>query len=92
MPLYSHSKIKTFEQCPWQFRLMYLDKIETAAESIEIFLGHRVHEALEALYRALSEERRVIPIESLVADYHAAWDARWHDEVFIVRTGTPVAT
>jgi RecB family exonuclease len=91
MPIYSHSKIKTFEQCPWKFRLEYLDRVETAAESIEIFLGHRVHEALESLYRQLQATGVAPDEETVVTAYHAAWDARWHDQVFVVRTHTEPA-
>lgn len=50
MPIYSHSRLSTFEQCPNKYKLHYIDKVETEAEqSIEAFLGSRAHETLEKL-------------------------------------------
>ena len=53
MTLYSHSRLSTFENCPLKFKYTYIDKIETGIEeSIEAFLGSRVHEALEKLSKS----------------------------------------
>ena len=50
MKTYSHSRLSTFEQCPLKFKFQYIDKIEKAEESVEAFMGKRVHEVLEKLY------------------------------------------
>ena len=51
MPIYSHSRISDFEQCPLKFKYNYIDKIETEIENtIEAFMGGLVHNALEKLY------------------------------------------
>ena len=56
--LYSHSRLSTFEQCPLKFKFAYIDKIETEIEeTIEAFLGSRVHEALEKLYKDLKFQK-----------------------------------
>ena len=48
MNIYSHSKLKCYEQCPQKFKLQYIDKIRIEfKESIELFLGKRVHETLK---------------------------------------------
>lgn len=58
MTVYSHSRLSTFEQCPQKFKLKYIDKVETEAEeSVEAFLGVRVHETLEKLYRDLQYQK-----------------------------------
>ena len=50
MTVYSHSRLSCFEQCPHKFKLQYIDKVETEVEeSIEAYLGLRVHETLEKL-------------------------------------------
>ena len=49
--VYSHSRISTFETCPLKFKLRYLDKIEPLRGNIEAFMGSRVHDTLEKLYR-----------------------------------------
>ncbi len=90
--IFSHSKLKTFDQCGWKFRLEYLDRLRLPDESIEIYVGHRVHEALEEIYRGWIERREMPVIEAVLAGYHTAWDRHWHDAIYIVRTGTPVAT
>jgi len=46
MPIYSHSRLATYENCPQQYKLRYIDKVELpegAQEGIEAFLGSRVH-------------------------------------------------
>lgn len=85
--IFSHSKLKTFEQCGWKFRLEYLDRLRLPDESIEIYLGHRVHEALETVYRDLIERREPPVLETVLAGYHAAWERHWHGDIYIVRPG-----
>ena len=51
MVIYSHSRLSTFEQCPFKFKLRYIDKIIPEIENtIESFLGGIVHETLEWIY------------------------------------------
>jgi len=50
MTRYSHSKLSTFEQCRYKYKLKYVDRIKLeGASNVEAFLGSRVHEALEKL-------------------------------------------
>jgi hypothetical protein len=59
MTVYSHSRLSCYEQCPARFKLQYIDKVETEVEqSVEAFLGVRVHEALEKLYRDLGFQKK----------------------------------
>lgn len=55
MPVYSNSKLSTYENCPQQYKLTYIDRVEVheGEEGIEAFLGNRVHETLEKLYKDL---------------------------------------
>ena len=48
--LYSHSRLSSFENCRKQFEFRYVLKIPSESESIEAFVGKRVHEILERLY------------------------------------------
>ncbi|MCX6664036.1 MAG: PD-(D/E)XK nuclease family protein [Euryarchaeota archaeon] len=51
MTVYSHSRLSCYQQCPQKFKLQYIDKVGTEAEdTIEAFLGSRVHDLLEKLY------------------------------------------
>jgi hypothetical protein len=54
MPIYSHSRLSTYETSPLKYSLQYIDKVEILKrEGIELFLGSRVHEAMEKLYKDL---------------------------------------
>jgi putative RecB family exonuclease len=57
--IYSHSRLASFERCQRQFLYRYRLALPAEAESIEAFLGKRVHEVLERLYRARA--RGVVP-------------------------------
>ncbi len=81
MAEYSISQIGTFETCPLQYRLIYVDKIKRYEEGVEAFLGQRFHEAMEWLYR--ERAFRVVPLEELLAFYDKAWTEKWHTEVKI---------
>jgi len=90
-PLYSHSRLSSFENCPKQFEFRYIQKIPSETESIEAFVGKRVHEILERLY--LFVGRGQIPgIEKVVDRYQKLWEDTWDAErVRIVREGTPLS-
>jgi putative RecB family exonuclease len=83
---YSYSKLRSFEKCPLQFRYRYLERIPTTLESIEAFTGKRVHEVLEALYRALAVDPRPPALAEILALYTAAFERAWHEEIEVVKT------
>jgi putative RecB family exonuclease len=84
MTSYSHSKIGTFLQCKQKYKFQYIDKIKSDIETIEAFLGKRVHETLEKLYKDLQFEK-LNSKEELLAHFYANWDGNWHDKVVIVK-------
>jgi len=84
MTVYSHSRLSCYEQCPQKFKLQYIDKIETEEEqTVEAFLGIRVHEALEKLYRDL-QHQKADSLDDLLAFFSKEWDANWTDDIIIV--------
>jgi putative RecB family exonuclease len=89
--LYSHSRLSSFENCPKQFEFRYVQKIPSESESIEAFVGKRVHEILERLY--LFVGRGQIPgVERVVDRYQKLWEETWDAErIRIVREGTPAS-
>ena len=38
MPIYSHSQLSTYEECPLKYKLSYRDKIKLGTEGVEAFL------------------------------------------------------
>lgn len=84
MPAYSHSQLSTYETCPHQYRLHYIEKIKVDTEGIEAFMGSRVHDALEKLYRDL-KMTKLNTLEELLDFYHQCWEKNWNETVQIVR-------
>ncbi len=86
MPTYSHSKLATFEDCPLKYRYKYIDRVQVPeVESIEAFLGSRVHETFEKLYGDLLNGRQNT-LEQILAIYEENWQRNWGPEVTIVDT------
>ncbi len=81
---YSHSQLETFENCPFKYRLQYLERIRTGRKSIEAFMGSTVHAVLERLYRDIRMSRRP-DIEELSEHYLHLWDTTIDEDVFVVR-------
>ena len=87
MTVYSHSRLSCFEQCPYKFKLKYIDKVETEIEqSIEAFLGSCVHEVLEKLYEDLKHQK-VDTLDELISYLHEIWKEKWDDSIVIVKKG-----
>ena len=77
MVVYSHSRLRTFEECPKKFKFRYIDKIiPTVEKSIESHLGKVVHETLEWLYRQV-KEGRYPRIDDVVIYYSKRWEKTW---------------
>jgi putative RecB family exonuclease len=86
MTIYSHSRLSCYEQCPQKFKLQYIDKLETEGQqTIEAFLGIRVHEALEKLYRDLEHQKKN-SLEELLVYLENEWNANYSDDILIVNT------
>jgi putative RecB family exonuclease len=84
MTVYSHSRLSCYEQCPQRYKLLYLDKVETeVGETVETFLGSRVHETLEKLYEDLRHQK-LDSLEALLGFLRAQWTANWNDTIVIV--------
>ncbi|MDP2807208.1 MAG: PD-(D/E)XK nuclease family protein [bacterium] len=87
MPTYSHSRLETYQNCPRQFKLQYIDKPEVPEfEGIEAFMGSRVHEALEKLHKDLILTK-LNSLKDLEKFYQEAWEKEWTSQVRIVKQG-----
>jgi putative RecB family exonuclease len=83
MKQFSHSKLSTYERCPLSFKLQYLTKLKPEREAnIEAFLGSRVHDTLELLYRDLLKTK-LNSLEDLSKFYDEIWRVEWNDEIVI---------
>jgi len=84
MPIYSHSQLSTYEDCPLKYKLCYRDKIKREQEGIEAFLGSRVHDTLQKCYDDL-RFTKVNSLSDLLAYYNKIWQENWRESIFIVR-------
>jgi len=82
---YSHSSIETYRKCPFQFKLHYIDRVQKEErEGIEAFLGSRVHEILERLYKDLLHTK-LNTLEEILTHYNRLWDKNWNDDIVITK-------
>ena len=85
MPLYSHSRLGTYENCPYQYRLRYVEKIKPIlGNTIESFMGSMVHDSLEWLYK-LARDSNVASKDSLLEKYDQLWSEKWKDDIRVVK-------
>ena len=82
---FSYSKINTYKSCPQKYKIVYLDKIRKKNESIEAFMGKRVHEVLEWLYSDKNRKKKLILFDTLMNKYKQLWNDKWHQNIFIAR-------
>lgn len=83
---FSHSRIGSFENCPLQYKFNYIDKIPVDYEdTVETFLGGKVHETLGKLYKDLKFEKLLI-LNELLEFFNKIWKENWNETVKINRT------
>ena len=80
---YSYSKLSTFNSCPQKYKINYIDKVYNSSESIEAFMGKRVHEVLEWLYSQEGLHEKYIVFDKLANKYNELWKEKWHNEIFV---------
>ena len=71
--IYSHSRLASFEDCPRKFQYRYVLKIPSETESVEAFVGKRVHEVLERLY-IFTGRGKVPPLAQRAQRYSQLFD------------------
>ena len=85
MPSYSHSKLGTFQNCKYKYKLQYIDRVKVSVPTtIEAFMGAKVHEALEKLYKDL-QHQKMNAKEELLAFFEKRWNEDWDKEILIVK-------
>ncbi len=83
MTCYSHSRISTFEQCRYKYKLQYIDKIKVdIPTTIEAYMGSRVHEALEFIYKQV-QMGKVPELKEVLGVYEKKWKDKWDENILI---------
>ncbi|MBM4305949.1 MAG: PD-(D/E)XK nuclease family protein [Deltaproteobacteria bacterium] len=88
MPNYSNSRLTTYENCPQQYKLHYIDciKVPEEEEGVEAFLGSRVHETLEKLHKELLLTK-LNSLDGLLEYYHSQWEKNFNENVVVTKKG-----
>jgi len=81
---YSFSKIGSFETCKLQYKYRYVDKLPLRVETIEAFMGIKVHEALKEFYD-LVKNKIIKPKKWLLSKYDELWEKDFNDSIKIVK-------
>ncbi|MBU2503473.1 MAG: PD-(D/E)XK nuclease family protein [Nanoarchaeota archaeon] len=85
MTTYSHSRVSTYENCPYKYKLQYIEKHKPESPTtIEAFMGSMVHETLEHLYRLKKFKKRVA-LNVLIKFYRDLWGKNYSDDILIVK-------
>jgi putative RecB family exonuclease len=85
MATYSHSRISTYENCPYQYKLRYIDKVKVdVPTTIEAFMGDMVHQTLEHLYKLKKFKKRIAKA-SIIKFYRDIWVKNYSDDILIVK-------
>jgi len=85
MITFSISRIGTYRDCPRQYKFAYIERPQVEfKDTVEAFLGSRVHEALEKLYRDKRHEKK-LSLDELLENFNRAWSDKWSEKTLIVR-------
>lgn len=85
MVIYSHSRLSSFEQCPLKFKFQYIDMIvPDIKEFIESFLGNKVHETLEWVYKQVF--KNIQPkLDEIIQHFILNWNKDFNSEIRIIK-------
>lgn len=81
---YSISRIESFNKCRLQYKYRYIEKVPLRVETIEAFMGTKVHEILKEFYDFI-KNKVVKPKDWLLARYDEKWKKDFSDSVKIVK-------
>lgn len=83
---FSYSGLESYKKCPAQFKIRYIDNVRKPDEGIEAFMGKRVHETLEHLYKVVYSGKLPF-IDHILDFFKAAWNEHWHERIAIAKRG-----
>lgn len=69
----SYTQLKKFSQCPRAYRYEYIDKIKTPEyKTAEAYMGRKIHQALEFLYRSIYKGTTP-KLDEILTVYQCLW-------------------
>ena len=80
---FSYSRINTFNNCPQKYKIHYIDRVSNMSNSIEAYMGQRVHKVLEDLYNIKDLKHMYISFDQLMEMYNRSWVDKWNDNIYM---------
>ncbi|MBS3108404.1 PD-(D/E)XK nuclease family protein [Candidatus Woesearchaeota archaeon] len=85
MACYSHSRIETFKQCKYKYKLQYIDKVKVETPTtIEMFMGNIVHKTLEKLYLDMQYGKSA-ELKELLDFFRRTWENEYSEDILIAK-------
>jgi putative RecB family exonuclease len=85
--LYSYSRLRCYEKCPRCYKFQYIDKVKVPEfESIEAFMGNKVHEVLDLFYNSV-KKGEVLSLDYLFESYGTSWNNAINPSVVVNKQG-----
>ncbi len=82
---FSFSRLKSFDHCPFKYKLRYLKGLKEAFRSIESYLGNTVHDVLEWMYVARRDGSSP-DITAVLEHFDEQWRQEWPEDLAVVRS------
>ncbi|MFQ6070170.1 MAG: RecB family exonuclease [Candidatus Aminicenantales bacterium] len=82
--VFSYSRIECFNKCKLHYKYRYIDGLSTEVETIEAFMGKRVHEVLKEFYDFI-KHTVIKPKEWMLKRYDELWQRNFHSSVKVVK-------
>lgn len=81
-PKYSYSKISTFRQCPFKYKLQYIDKVPVPQKSKYLSFGLTVADVIEEIYKNALKYTSLdkLTLISIIMDY---WVPKQYKKEFV---------
>ena len=88
--VYSFSRLNCFESCPKKFEFKYIQRLKVPErQSIEQFMGKKVHDTLEKLFKDLQHTKKN-SLEDLLEYFEKIWKEDWRESIFVTKEGLSV--
>lgn len=86
MTTYSHSRLETYENCQFKYKLQYIDRVRRDSAGIEAFLGSCFHAVYERHYNDL-RLCKTNTLPDLLDLFGEIWERDFHDGITVTRRG-----
>lgn len=86
MDVFSYSKIKLFGECPYAYKLKYIDQLKVEKkETTEQFAGRVIHSALQYLHEKVMEKKKP-GLFQVLSKFELDWNKLFDEKKLVINT------